>query len=117
MRVPRLKAGQGYKGPDYYNCFNTGTAPCIFHSRQECYLVGPEMRVRDAMRAGVRSASLGEGRQRIWIFKGRKAAVNRFMVLCGEQILENYKIREEHQATLKKAQSGNMAAVLALGDF
>lgn len=93
IQVPRLAKGQGYKGPEHYGCFNTGMASCIFHSRTGRYVVGPEIPCRDAMRAGLTLVEHkrvhGEGRRRVWIFKGRKAAVAKFMALCGAQILEN----------------------------
>ncbi len=53
IKVPRLAKGHGYKGPEFYGCFNTGMAPCIFHSRTGKYVVGPEIPCRDAMRAGM----------------------------------------------------------------
>ena len=75
MKVPRLEKGKGYKGPEFYGCYNTGMAPAIFHSRQGCYIVGPELRCRDAMRAGLtifeRNTTHGEGRQQIWLYKSR----------------------------------------------
>jgi len=119
--VPRrLAKGRGYKGPEFYGCFNTGMAPCIFHSRTGKWVVGPELRCRDAMRAGLTLGSKrrhGEGRRAVWIFKGRKAAVAKFMALCGARILENDAVRREHAATLEKARRGDIAAALALGDF
>ena len=51
IKVPRLDKGKGFKGPDFYGCMNTGTAPAIFHSRTGKYVVGPEMAARDAMQA------------------------------------------------------------------
>lgn len=120
ITVPRLAKGKGYKGPEFYGCFNTGMAPAIFHSRTGKYIVGPEMRCRDAMREFVllgNKRTVGTGRAKCWIFKGRAGAVKRFMVLCGAAILENDKIRKEHIATAAKARAGDMAAVLALGDY
>jgi len=68
IAVPRLAKGKGYKGPDFYGCFNTGTAPAIFHSRTGKYVVGPELPARDAMRAGLtlmeHKRCHGEGRRR-----------------------------------------------------
>lgn len=116
--VPRLAKGRGYKGPEFYGCYNTGMAPCIFHSRTGKYVVGPELRCRDAMRAALTLQNKrchGEGRQRVWIFKGRKAAVAKFTALCIAQTRENDTMRREHAATLEKARRGDMAAALALG--
>jgi len=120
ITVPRLPKGAGYNGPEFYGCCNTGMAPCIFHSRTGKYLVGPELRCQDAMQQGVTFTSKrtwGEGRQRVWLFKGRKPAVAKFMALCGAQIIENENMRRDHAETLDKARKGDMAAVLHLGDF
>ncbi len=118
--VPRLAKGRGYKGPEFYGCYNTGMAPSIFHSRTGKYVVGPELRCHDAMRAGITLMDkrvYGEGRQRVWLFKSRKPAVAKFVVLAVAQEQENRAMRQEHTATLAKARKGDMAAVLALGDF
>lgn len=121
--VPRLAKGKGYKGPEYYGCFNTGMAPAIFHSRCGKYFVGPEIPCRDAMRAGLglfakmRVANGADPRRKVWIFKGRKAAVRKFLALCGARILENDAIRREHAETARRAAAGDMTAALKLGDF
>lgn len=118
--VPRLPKGRGYKGPEFYGCFNTGMAPSIFHSRTGKWVVGPELRCRDAMRAGITlqdRKGWGVGPQRVWIYKGRKAAVAKFTALCIKQTRENRKMRQEHAEALEKARKGDMAAALALGDF
>jgi hypothetical protein len=122
ITVPRLAKGKGYKGPEFYGCFNTGTAPAIFHSRTGKYVVGPEFNCREAMRYGacsleLRTVKCSDARRTVWIFKGRKAAVAKFLALCGARILENDAIRREHAETARKARAGDMAAVLALGDF
>lgn len=120
IQVPRLARGKGFKGPEFYGCFNTGMAPAIFHSRSGKYVVGPELRCRDAMREGVTltdQRSQGTGRQRVWLFKGRKSAVDKFLALCGAVILENHQLRQEHSETTRKAAEGDLAAALKLGDF
>jgi len=118
--VPRLAKGKGYKGPEFYGCYNTGVAPSIFHSRTGKYVVGPELRCRDAMRAGITLLGKrvhGEGKEQVWLFKSRKPAVAKFVALAVAQEQENRAMRQEHAATLEKARQGDMAAVLALGDF
>ena len=118
IKVPRLDKGKGFRGPDAYNCFNTGLAPAIFHSRTGKYVVGPEIPCRDAMRAFAcldSKRTWGEGNRKVYIFKGRAAAVSKFLTLCGAQILQNAQIRAEHIETARKARGGDMAAVLALG--
>lgn len=120
IEVPRLAKGRGYKGPEFFGCFNTGMAPCIFHSRTGKYVVGPELRCRDAMRAGLTLQNKrchGEGRQRVWIFKSRKPAIAKFVALAVAQEQENAAMRKQHSETLAKARKGDLAAALALGDF
>lgn len=120
ITVPRLAKGRGLSGPEFYGCFNTGMAPSIFHSRTGKYIVGPELRCRDAMRNGVTFTDArvhGDGNQRVWIYKGRKPAVAKFMAMCGAQIMENETIRRDHAETAAKAAKGDIAAALHLGDF
>ena len=74
------------------------------------------------MRAGVsiycHKTSHGEGRQKVYFYKGRKTAVHRFMVLCGVRILANWEVQQEHIATAKAASKGDIGAAIALGlDF
>jgi len=120
IKVPRLAKGHGYKGPEFFGCFNTGMAPAIFHSITGKYVVGPEIPCRDAMRQGdtlLGRRTVGEGRRKVCIFAGRKPAVVKFMVLCGAQIMENYGVRQDYLATRHKAAQGDLAAALAFGDF
>lgn len=121
IKVPRLDKGKGFKGPEFYGCFNTGLAPAIFHSRTGKYVVGPEIPCREAMQAGAcldRKRTWGtDDRRKVYIFKGRAAAVSKFLALCGAAILQNHQIRQEHIETARKARGGDMAAVLALADY
>ena len=116
MNVPRLKKGQGLKGPEYFGCYNTGTAPTIFHSLTGKWIVGPELACRDALHTGscfTDAKKVG----RVRIYKHRGPAVKKFMALCGAQIMENHAMREEYIATCRKADVGDIAAALHLGDF
>ena len=120
IRVPRLAQGKGYRGPEFWGCCNTGTAPSIFHSRNGRYVVGPEMACRDAMQNGVTFGNKrihGDGRQRVWLYKSRKPAVAKFMALCGARIMENETVRREYMETRAKAAKGDIAAAIHLGDF
>ncbi len=120
ITVPRLAKGRGYKGPEFAGCFNTGCAPAIFHSRTGRYVVGPEMRCRDAMREGLtlmRKRVHGQGRQRVWLFRSRGPAVAKFLALCEAQGRENEVVRREFEETRAKAARGDIAAALHLGDF
>jgi hypothetical protein len=122
IKVPRLARGRGYKESrcEFYGCYNTGTAPAIFHSRTGKYVVGPEEAAREAMRQHAcleDGRGWGAGRRRVWIYKSRGPAVNKFLALCGARILENEQVRQEYLETLNKAKTGDMAAAVALGDF
>jgi len=123
IKVPRLAKGKGYAGPEFYGCMNTGMRPSIFHSRKGFYIVGPELRCRDAMRwvdfssVSVDNFVTDNKAQRVYIYKSRKAAVNKFMVLCGQQILNNWEMRQEHAELARKANSGDLAAALRMGNF
>jgi hypothetical protein len=120
IKVPRLAKGKGYKGPEFYGCFNTGMAPAIFHSHTGKFIVGPELRCRSAMRNCLLltdKRSLGEGRDKVWILKTRSPAVAKFMALCGAVILENDLMRLKHVETIGRAAKGDLAAALALEDF
>ena len=120
MQVPRLAKGKGYKGPEAFGCFNTGMAPAIFHSRTGKYIVGPELRCRDAMRAGLllgRQRTHGEGGHRVYMFKTRKPAIAKFMALCEAQTADNKATAEHVRNLCNKAKQGDIAAALALGDF
>ena len=120
ITVPRLKKGQGLKGPEYFGCFNTGVAPTIIRSLTGKYGVGPELACHDAIHRYVSftdKRSTGEGRQKVCIYKHRGPAVKKFLALCGQQITDNHAMREEYIATRRKADAGDIAAALHLGDF
>jgi len=61
--------------------------------------------------------NFGVGNRKVFIFKGRAAAVSKFLALCGAQILQNHEIRQKHIETARAAAAGDMAAVLALADY
>lgn len=120
INVPRLAKGHGYKGPEFFGCYNTGLAPSIFHSRTGKFVVGPELRCRDAMREGALltgAKTVGDGRMKVWVYKTRSRAVHKFMELCGAQIMENAVLRAEYDETRARAAKGDLAAALHLGDF
>ena len=120
MKIPTLKAGKGYAGPEFYGCCNTGTRPCIFHLKLGGWSVGPEELCRKCMRFGLtykEKTYYGEGNRRVWFYKTRVAAVKRFTELCGIRVAENEAVRAEHVATLAKAKQGDIGAAIALGDF
>jgi len=120
IKLPKLIAGKGYAGPEFYGCCNTGTRPCIFHLKLGDWSVGQEEACRGAMRFGLTYKDkiyYGEGRKRVWFYKSRAAAVKKFTELYDVRVAENEAVKAEHKTTLDKARSGDMAAVLALGDY
>lgn len=124
-KVPRLAMGKGWKGPEFYGCFNTGLAPAIFHSRTGKYAVGPEIPCRDAMaNGGLLSdrrihdmGGKGDARRRVYVFKSRGPAVRKFAELAAAAALANENIAAEHRADAAAARKGDMAAALRLGDY
>ncbi len=118
--VPRLPMGKGFKGPEYFGCMNTGTAPSIFHSFTGKYVVGPELACRAAMEQFITLKNKRvwdySGR-RVWLFKGRQPAVKKFAELCEAREAENDKMRQEFNELVVKARAGDIAAVLKMGDY
>jgi hypothetical protein len=120
MKIPTLKIGQGYGGAEFYGCCNTGTRPAIFRMHLGGWSVGPEEVCRKCMRLGLSyndHRTYGEGRNRVWFYKSRPAAVKKFTELNNVRLAENEAVRAEHRATLAKAQSGDIGAAIAFGDF
>lgn len=122
IKVPRLPKGRGYRGPDFYGCFNTGTAPCIRRSRRTGkYIVGAEsnteMALNDArLLTNMRSWEIG-GRT-VYVYKTRAPAVRRFEAMCEERIRENEEMRKKHEEDLSAREGdtvAQMTAALRLG--
>jgi hypothetical protein len=59
----------------------------------------------------------GEGRKRVWFYKSRAAALKKFTELYDVRVAENEAVKAEILSHLDKARSGDLAAVLALGDY
>jgi hypothetical protein len=73
--VPRLTKGRGFRGPDFYGCFNTGSAPCIRRSRfTGKYVVGAEMNTDMALsdpRILSNRRKFEVAGRVVWVFKTR----------------------------------------------
>jgi len=120
INVPRLAKGKGYKGPGFRGCCNTGMDPAIFHSRNGRWVVGPEERCRDAMRAGATlepKRTYGEGTRRVWLYKSRGPAVTKFMELCSIRERENAAVCRRISELAARAARGDVKAALALADY
>lgn len=127
--VPRLKPGQGFKGPEPVGCFNTGTAPCIFRSKIDGvgYLVGPEICIQDARDAfcffnmkGKRTWRPRDSKLKwkvVYRFRSRGGAVKKFVELVNARMEERRKDRREISELKKRAANLDMDAVLKLGDY
>lgn len=120
-KVPRLPKGRGFRGPDFYGCFNTGSAPCIRRSRfTGKYVVGAEMNtdmaLSDSRILSNRRKFEVAGRT-VWVFKTRAPAVRKFNELCKARIAENERVRAEHKRDLQAARKSDLAAALRLGDY
>lgn len=123
MNIPRLKPGQGIKGPEFYGCSNTGLAPSLLRSRLAGrYLVGPELYIAGP-KIVVEIAT--NPRKRIFHFQGktvyayrtRSSAVAKFNYLCEKANETNKRMAAEHTALKERAENGDMQAVLDLANF
>lgn len=124
MKIPRLKKGQGIKGPDFYNCSNTGLAPALIFSKVAGrYLVGPELFVTEfqytrqiALQPRKRKFRFERNRI-VYAYKTRTSAVKLFRALVAAVNENNQRIAAKHRADLVAANNGDMAAALRLGDY
>jgi hypothetical protein len=119
MKLPRIPKGKGYLGPEYFGCCGTGRRPAIFHSINGKWVVGPELSAREAIK---RALHYGNKRSYecngpVMVRRTKKAAIAAFTDLC--ETVENWNLqqRREYETTREKAKSGDMAAVLKMGDF
>lgn len=121
MKVPRLPKGRGFRGPDFYGCINTGTAPCIRRSRRTGkYIVGAEMNTEMALndpRLFTNMRKWEVAGRYVYVYKTRVSAVHRFEALCEARIEENQRVREEHQRDLATARDGDMTAAARLINY
>jgi hypothetical protein len=120
MKIPALKIGQGYGGPEFYGCCNTGTRPSIFRMHLGGWSVGPEEACRKCMRFGLTYKDhihYGEGKNRVWFYKTRAAAVKKFTELYGIRVAENEAVKAEIRSHLTKAKQGDIGSAIALGDY
>jgi hypothetical protein len=119
MNLPRINKGKGYLGPEYFGCCGTGRRPAIFHSINGKWVVGTELSAREAIRKALHYGNkrLLDCNGPVTVLKTKKAAVAAFTKLC--EVVEDWNLsqRREYETTREKAKSGDMAAVLKLGDF
>ena len=129
-KVPRLSRGKGFRGPEPFGCFNTGTAPVIMHSRTGKWLVGPEIELDDARNFILfepnKNKRIYKGRNTsdkwwVYIYKSRKPAVSKFQELCDKQDKMNNEMRAEYLQAKKDSQSNNpeirAKGIMALADY
>ena len=121
VEVPVLKPGRYLRGPDFYGCFNTGTAPIIIRpAREAVYLVGPEMTTLDTICKTTFAKNkrvFRFGKDTVYRFKTKAAAVAKFRELAGAAQDRNDEIIKQHQADREAAKRGDLAAIARLGDY
>jgi hypothetical protein len=115
MNVPRIPAGKGYLGPEWFGCCNTGRRPAIFHSINGKWVVGPEISARETLeqhlhygpkrRIQVSGAS-------VLVCKTRTSAIHGFTKLCAEVETWNEVQKATYQRDRVKAATGDLAAAL-----
>ena len=119
IQVPRIPKGRGFRGPEWYGCCGTGAAPCIRRSKfTGKYVVGTEMSTDQALsdhRILSNRRKFEVGTRTVFVYKTRKAAVAKFLVLCEKQEQVNAEMRAEAQGLHRKAQQGDIGAALTLG--
>lgn len=111
--VGRMTAGRGWLGPEWFGCCGTGTRPklsCpkVAGKKFEWILVGPEMELDGVMGNSPISSRISSedmawllsdksGKhptKRVWKFKGRQGAINRFQKLIDDVLAFNNRERE-----------------------
>ena len=135
MDVPRLRKGQGVKGPEFYGCFNSGLAPVLMRAQTgedgpDIYVVGPPLRAEEvrekvkiadkmvrefkfADKDGIlprriwREKSDPGGAHTVWVFRSRKPAVEKFAELCGKVVEYNAEDRARHEKAISDAKSAD----------
>lgn len=134
ISVPRLKNNQGFRGPDFYGCINTGTSPLIWRKAfglkgPDLYFVGPELEVREVLdihrTSYLFSSNPPKGPKpfknrkfgNVSVFKTRASAVKAFQGIYESRIKANEKTQKEHLKALKGAKSGNLSDLYNLADF
>jgi len=122
IKVPRIPKGRGFRGPEWYGCCGTGAAPCIRRSKfTGKYVVGTEMSTDMALsdRRILSNKRKFEvmGCRIVFVYKTRKPAVAKFLVLCEKQEQVNAQMRAEAQGLRRKAQAGDIGAAVNLLDF
>ena len=137
--IPRLRKGDGIKGPDYFGCVNSGVAPVLTrlrHTPKTTFLVGSWYMV-DRLRTNISLAKLGRkppvgdpkiGTRRIvkgldgkapkrdwiYVYSTKKAAVEKFLELSGAVLEMNEEARREKESLRKKAEGGDLGSFLSL---
>ena len=126
MNIPRLRKGQGIKGPEPVGCFNTGTAPVLFHTILGRWLVGPELAVDGARRAILfdrykHKRTLQFDGRTVHIFSTRAPAVARFQAILAvrtaERAADVARIRAAHADIISGDPERVARGAVALADY
>lgn len=122
--------GKYLKGPDFYNCCNTGTQPILFHlearyapQNMQYMVCEAELDYNEAIRAGIRAKTqphfliVTVEKRKAWFYSNRRSAVTKFVTICNERLERNRKLQKEHQDLAARANRGDIGAALAAGDY
>lgn len=113
FKVPRLKPGYGFAGPEYAGCCNTGARIVILRQiSSKRYLVGKQSSVDNMdSRAYLLFHPTRRKHNGIWTFKTRTPAVKKFHEL-NQQVLDyNADIRRKHAELQEAKKRGDLEAV------
>jgi hypothetical protein len=121
VKVPTMRKGQRYTGPEYTGCCNTGRRPQIIHCGYTGrYIVGVEHDV-EAMRLDTLYHTTRrihrKGDAVVWTFATRGAAVAKFSELCRVVTDYNRKTNDAMARDAKLAKRGDIAAALRMGEY
>lgn len=118
-----IQPGHFIKGPEFYGCFGTGTAPilkrCVYNAAGIAYVVGPELDTRDFARALMFDATARKyagkkvitgfgtcnAHHPIFAFGKKSAAVKKFRALCEQQMADNQQEARAHAGAVRRARS------------
>lgn len=120
--LPRLTKGKYYLGPEWAGCSSTGQRPVILKCHiTKRYIVGTEYSLSRLRSLVIRTVSnkrvFRQGKDELFAYKGRKAAVGHFSKLCREVLAFNERVRRDKAADLEAARRGDIGAAIRLGDY
>lgn len=114
-KIGPLTPGKGYGGPEYAGCINSGHRPIIRRVHDQnlgrvVIIVGPQSYAqqlsREAMSAIIEGKRFcGTGNSRIYFFRSRKPAMQKFLALCEVVLKFNDGVRRDTADARRKLSS------------